>query len=63
MKADTYPDLASALAAIIPAGTRVLGFGEMHSRTDRAPVKSALSRFTTDGLPALSDKLSDEAEL
>ena len=36
MKADTYPDLASALAAIIPAGTRVLGFGEMHSRTDRA---------------------------
>ena len=59
MKADTYPDLASALAAIIPAGTRVLGFGEMHSRTDRAQVTSALSHFTTEGLPAIADRLSD----
>jgi len=59
VKADNYPDLAAALKAIVPDDTRVVGFGEMHSRTDRAPVKSALSRFTTDGLPALSDKLSD----
>lgn len=57
--ADSYPDLASALTAIIPADTRVIGFGEMHSRTDRAQVTSALSHFTTEGLPALADKLSD----
>lgn len=55
----TFPDLASALAATIPADARVIGFGELHARTDRAQVKSALARFTTDGLPAMSDKLSD----
>src|SRR5688572_14437633 len=45
IKADSYPDLAAALKAIVPADTRVIGFGEVHSRTDRAQVKSALSRF------------------
>jgi hypothetical protein len=59
VKADSYPDLATALKAIVPADTRVIGFGELHSRTDRKQVKSALSRFTTEGLPALSDQLSD----
>lgn len=59
VKADSYSDLASALAAIVPADARVIGFGEMHSRTDRAQVKSALARFTSDGLPALADRLSD----
>ena len=58
-KADTYPDLGTALKTIIPPETRVVGFGEMHVRTDRVQVTSALSRFTTDGLPALGDKLSD----
>lgn len=59
VNADSYPDLASALAAIIPDDARVIGFGEMHSRTDRVQVKSALARFTSDGLPALADRLSD----
>ncbi|HEY5948952.1 MAG TPA: hypothetical protein VIV40_25850 [Kofleriaceae bacterium] len=59
VKADSYPDLASALKAIVPEDARVIGFGELHSRTDRAQVKSALSRFTSDGLPVLADKLSD----
>ena len=55
----TYPDLASALAATIPADARVIGFGELHMRTDRAKVRSTLDRFTADGLPALAAKLSD----
>jgi hypothetical protein len=59
VNADTYPDLASALKAIVPEDTRVIGIGELHSRTDRAQVKSSLSRFTSDGLPAMADKLSD----
>lgn len=57
--ADSYPDLATALKAIIPADARVVGFGELHSRTDRAQVKSSLARFTAEGIPALADKLSD----
>ena len=59
VKADSYPDLASAFKAIVPADARVIGFGELHSRTDRAQVKSSLARFTTDGLPTLADRLSD----
>ena len=37
----------------------MIGFGELHSRTDRAQVQSALSRFTSDGLPAIAGQLSD----
>lgn len=54
-----YPDLAAALEATIPADARVLGFGELHMRTDRKQVKSALARFTQDGLPAIADRVSD----
>ncbi len=54
-----FPDLATALAATIPADARVIGFGELHSRTDRADVRSSLARFTTDALPGLADRLSD----
>jgi hypothetical protein len=57
--AETYPDLASALAATIPADARVVGFGELHMRTDRKQVTATLVRFRTDALPALQDKLSD----
>jgi len=53
-----YPDLAAALVATIPADARVVGFGELHARTDRAPVTSSLARFT-QALPAIADKLSD----
>jgi hypothetical protein len=56
---DTYPDLAAALAAIVPADARVIGFGELHARTDRAQVKSSLAHFTSEALPAIGDRLSD----
>jgi len=54
-----YADLGAALTAIIPPDTRVIGFGELHSRTDRAQVTSSLAHFTNEGLPVLKDKLSD----
>ena len=34
--AETYPTLGAALRAILPADARVIGFGELHARTDRA---------------------------
>lgn len=55
---NTYADLPAALAAIIPADARVVGFGEIHNRVDRAQVKSALSWFTA-ALPSFGDKVSD----
>jgi hypothetical protein len=57
--ADSFADLGAALKSIIPPDARVVGFGELHNRTDRAQVKSSLAHFTQEGLPALSDKLSD----
>jgi hypothetical protein len=53
-----FPDLASALAAIVPPSTRLLGIGELHARTDRPTVISALARFTNEALPALAPRLS-----
>ena len=55
----TYDDLATALAAIIPADARVVGFGELHSRTDRRQIRSTLSHFTAEAFPALANTLSD----
>ena len=55
---NTYADLAAALAAIIPPDARVVGFGEIHNRIDRAQVKSALFHFTA-ALPAFGAKYSD----
>jgi len=53
-----YATLADALAKVIPADARVIGFGELHARVDRAQVKSALSHFTA-ALPSFGDKISD----
>ncbi len=53
-----FADLGTALASVIPPDARVVGFGELHNRVDRAAVKSALAHFTT-ALPAFGDKLSD----
>jgi hypothetical protein len=53
-----YPDLGHALVAIIPADARVIGLGELHARTDRAPVTSSLAHVTR-ALPALGDRVSD----
>jgi hypothetical protein len=55
----TFDDLPAALAAVLPADARVIGFGELHQRTDRAQVKSTLAHFTAEALPAIQDKLSD----
>jgi len=54
----TYADLGEALAAIIPADARVIGFGELHSRVDRAQVTSSLATFAA-ALPGFGSKLSD----
>lgn len=55
---ESFADLAAAIAATVPADARVVGFGELHARVDRARVPSALSRFTA-ALPAFGDKISD----
>jgi hypothetical protein len=57
--ATTFPDLATALRQTIPEDARVIGFGELHMRTDRKQVRSTLSRFTQDGLPGIAGQLSD----
>jgi hypothetical protein len=54
------PDVATAVAQIVDDDhPRVIGFGELHARTDRAQVESSLSRFTREVFPALRDRLSD----
>ena len=53
-----FPDLAAALVAIIPPDAWVIGFGELHARTDRAAPTSSLASFTR-ALPALAGRLSD----
>ncbi|MBA3499144.1 MAG: hypothetical protein M4D80_39370 [Myxococcota bacterium] len=53
-----YPDLAAAISVTVPADTRVVGFGELHARVDRAQVRSALSLFTA-ALPSFGTKISD----
>jgi hypothetical protein len=53
-----FATLDEALLAIIPDDARVLGFGELHARTDRANVRSSLAAFTS-ALPALGNRISD----
>jgi hypothetical protein len=53
-----YATLDAAIAAVVPADARVIGFGELHARVDRASVPSALSAFTRS-LPSFGDKVSD----
>jgi hypothetical protein len=53
-----YADLATALRQTIPADARVVGFGELHARTDRAVLTTSLARFT-QALPAIGDQISD----
>lgn len=54
-----FPDVASAVLAVVPAGTRVLGVGELHQRTDRVGGRAALEVFRADLLPALAPTVSD----
>ena len=53
-----YSDLRAALVATIPADARIVGFGELHARTDRPPATSTLASFT-HALPAIAGRLSD----
>lgn len=53
-----HATLAAALTATIPASARVIGFGELHARVDRAAPRSALAAFT-EALPALAERMSD----
>jgi hypothetical protein len=53
-----HATLADALRRAIPADARVLGFGELHARVDRAQVRSALAAFT-EALPSLGERISD----
>jgi hypothetical protein len=53
-------DVGAAIREILAADhPRVIGFGEIHSRTDRAHVESSLAHFTAQVLPVLQDQLSD----
>lgn len=56
--ADSFDDLGKALAAIIPADARVIGFGELHQQLG-TKTRSTLSHFTAEALPVLADKVSD----
>jgi hypothetical protein len=53
-----HATLAEALRAVLPEGARVIGFGELHARVDRAQVRSALAAFT-EALPSFGDRISD----
>jgi hypothetical protein len=53
-----HTTLAAALLATIPADARVIGFGELHARADRAQVRSALAAFT-EALPSFGTRISD----
>jgi len=59
LETTSYDTLAAAIAATVPEDAKVIGFGELHARTDRQQVTSALARFTTDAVPTLAPKLSD----
>src|SRR5213075_2084086 len=54
----TLASVGEAIVKIVPADTRVIGFGELHARVDRAAVKSALASFT-DALPTFATQISD----
>jgi hypothetical protein len=55
---DSYPDLATAMKAIVPSDARVVGFGELHNRNDVAS-RSTLKAFTDSVLPVFADQFSD----
>ncbi len=50
---------ADAVAHVLARKPRVIGFGEYHQTRSTAHIRSAISRFTTDMLPALRGHASD----
>src|SRR5688500_17344825 len=60
--ATAYPDLAAAIEAILAEAkdTRMVGFGELHSRADLpVPGPSALARFAREVMPVIGARTSD----
>jgi hypothetical protein len=56
----TAPDLATAIGKLVGPEVRVVAFGELHARVDRAAdVQSALARFDADVLPVIAARTSD----
>lgn len=56
----TFPNAARALESVLATHQpRVLGFGEIHQKTDSAPVRSAVKRFAEQLLPLLAPKATD----
>jgi hypothetical protein len=54
------PDLATAIRELVKDDVRVVGFGELHQRVDRAtPARSALARFSDEVLPVIAERTSD----
>lgn len=54
------PDLATAIRELVKDDVRVVAFGELHQRADRAtPARSALARFSDDVLPVIAERTSD----
>lgn len=53
-----YADLGTAVESLVPPGTRLVGFGELHARTDRPDAASTLAAFTKEVLPRLSARTS-----
>lgn len=54
----TFPSLATAVEASVPAETVVVAFGELHQRTATAHLRSTLKVFTDEVLPSLAPRLS-----
>jgi hypothetical protein len=54
-----HDNLAAAVASLVSPGTRLLGIGELHARTDRPVAVSTLTYFSTEILPALAARASD----
>jgi hypothetical protein len=55
------PDLATAVSALVTDDVRVVGFGEIHERSDHdtGGAHSALSRFSDQVLPVIAARASD----
>lgn len=53
-----HASLGAAVEALVPPSTRLVGFGELHARTDRPQAASTLAAFTQQILPRLSARAS-----
>jgi hypothetical protein len=54
------PDLATAIRELVKDDVRVVAFGELHQRADRATAaRSALARFSDEVMPVIAERTSD----